>query len=181
MSILDSIARRAMIETCAMIHIANHRPTALPTDPKVGGHPASCSSATHILTSLHCSVREAQDFVCCKPHAAPIDHVLQGMLGLFVHQDKLTWMKSDEVEEVLHRLRMFPSEGETVLQSYHARTDPDAFHFLPSGSVGIPPVVSVYLDLAFQYAKDHSMELPDVPTDIHFWPQAFRCTRGAGP
>ncbi len=168
MSVLDRIARRAMIQTAAAIHIANHRPEARPTDPKVGGHPAACSSSAHILTALHCSVREPQDYLSNKPHAAPIDHVIHGLLGLMNHPDH-RWFTQAEIEAALHTVRKFPAGGEPVFQSYHARTDPDSFHFLPSGSVGIPPVVSVYLALAYRYAADHSMEVPAVPGDIHFW------------
>ncbi|MGQ0553300.1 MAG: pyruvate dehydrogenase [Planctomycetota bacterium] len=157
-----------MIQATAMIHIANHRPEARPTDPKVGGHPAACSSSVHILTALHCAVREPNDFVACKPHASPIDHVLLGMLGLFNHPD-FRWCTRAEIEAALHTLRKFPAEGELVFQSYHARTDPDTFHFFPSGSVGIPPVVSVYTALAYRYARDHRLEVPDVPEDLHFW------------
>ncbi len=169
MSLLDQIARRATIQTCAMIHIANNRPDSLPTDPKVGGHPAACASSAHILTALHCSVREPQDFYCAKPHAAPLDHVLHAMLGLFRHKDKNTWMTAKEAEAILPNLRKFSEDGEDVLQSYHARSDPDDFHVLPTGSVGIPPVASGYLALAFRYARDHSLEVPDVPEDMHFW------------
>ncbi len=168
MSVLDRIARRAMIQATAMIHIANHRPEARPTDPKVGGHPAACSSSAHILTALHCAVREPQDFIANKPHAAPIDHVLCGMLGLFNHPD-FRWFTGPEIEAALHHLRRFSEHGEPVLQSYHARSDPDTFHMLVSGSVGIPPVVSVYTALAYRYAADHSVEVPEVPTDLHFW------------
>jgi pyruvate dehydrogenase E1 component len=168
MSVLDRIARRAMVQTTAMIHIANHRPDARPTDPKVGGHPAACSSSAHILAALHCGVRQVQDFIACKPHAAPIDHVLCGMLGIFNHPD-FTWFTQEEIEAVLFKLRAFSEHGEPVLQSYHARTDPDTFHFFPSGSVGIPPVVSVYTALAYRYARDHSVEVPEVPADVHFW------------
>ena len=168
MSVLDRIARRAMVQTTAMIHIANHRPEAHPTDPKVGGHPAACSSSAHILAALHCGVRGVHDFVACKPHAAPIDHVLCGMLGIFNHPD-FTWFKPEEIEEVMYKLRAFSEHGEPVLQSYHARSDPDAFHFFPSGSVGIPPVVSVYTALAYRYARDHSVEVPEVPADGQFW------------
>src|SRR4029079_10344472 len=46
------------------------------------------------------------------------------------------------------------------------RSDPDSFHFLPSGSVGIPPVVSIYLALALRYARDHGWKVPD---NVHFW------------
>ena len=135
MSSLDTIARRAMIQTTAMIHIANHRKDAHRTDPKVGGHPASCASSAHILTALHCKVRTAADFLCCKPHAAPIDHVLQGMLGIFREHDTGRWFEAEEIEATMHRLRDFSEDGSPVFQSYHARTDPDSYHFFPSGSV----------------------------------------------
>lgn len=169
MTLLDRIARRATIQTIAMVHIANHRKEALRTDPKVGGHPAACASSAHILTALHCKVRTPQDFVCCKPHAAPIDHCLNGLLQLFREPNDGPWFAQAKIEETLHRLRAFSEAGEPVLQSYHARTDPDSYHFLPSGSVGIPPVVSGYLALAYRYARDHSLELPAVPEDVHFW------------
>ncbi len=168
MSVLDRIARRAMVQTTAMIHIANHRPEALPTDPKVGGHPAACSSCAHILTALHAAVRQPQDFICCKPHAAPMDHVLNGLMGLF-NQPDFRWLSRAEIEACLQRLRAFSEAGEPVLQSYHARSDPDTFHVFPSGSVGIPPVVSVYTALAWRYARDHSVEVPELPPDVHFW------------
>ena len=158
-----------MIQTTAMIHIANHRPGEKRTDPKVGGHPASCASSAHVLAALHCEVRQPADFVCCKPHAAPIDHVLQGMLGIFREHATERWFEPEEIEATLHRLRDFSEDGSPVLQSYHARTDPDSYHFLPSGSVGIPPVVSGYMALAYRYAHDHSLELPEVPEEIHFW------------
>ncbi len=168
MAVLDRIARRAMIQTAAMIHIANHRAGVRPTDPKVGGHPAACSSSAHILTALHCAVREPDDFIACKPHAAPLDHVLHGMMGLMNHPD-FRWFNQAEIEAALRTLRKFPEAGEAVFQSYHARTDPDTFHMMPSGSVGIPPVVSVYTALAYRYARDHAVELPEVPEHLHFW------------
>ncbi|HZL98738.1 MAG TPA: pyruvate dehydrogenase, partial [Planctomycetota bacterium] len=170
MSVLDRIARRAMIQTTAMIHIANHRPDARPTDPKVGGHPAACSSSAHLLTALHCAVREPQDFIACKPHAAPIDHAIMALLGLFNHPAPgFEWFTPEEIEATLYNLRKFSEAGEPVLQSYHARSDPDSFRFFPSGSVGIPPVVSVYTALAHRYARDHASELPDVGPIAHFW------------
>jgi pyruvate dehydrogenase E1 component len=165
-SLLDSIAERAFAQMVQMIHVANHRPDARPGDPKVGGHPASCSSSLHILGALHLAVRDVQDYVCCKPHAAPMDHAYHHLIGLFRYQDG-TWFDEAESKGVMDRLRKFPEPGaEEVFQSYHARSDPDSFHFLPSGSVGIPPVTSVYLALAHRYARDHQMR---VPPKAHFW------------
>ena len=165
-ALLARIADRAFAQTMAMIHIANTRKDKEPGDPKVGGHPGSCASCLHILSALHLRVRQPQDFVCCKPHASPVDHALHNLMQLFRHQDG-SWFGAKESEAVMTRLRKFPEPGaEEVFQSYHARTDPDHFNFLPSGSVGIPPVVSVYMALAHRYASDHDWE---VPHDAHFW------------
>jgi pyruvate dehydrogenase E1 component len=163
---LEQIARRAFAQTIAMIYIANNRKDKRPGDPKIGGHPASCASSVQILGALHLVLREPQDYVCGKPHVAPLDHSYHHLLQLFRHIDK-SWMDVPEAKQVMHRLRKFPEPGaEYVLQSYHARSDPDSFHFLPSGSVGIPPVVSVYLALAHRYARDHGW---NVPPKAHFW------------
>ena len=178
-SVQDRITYRAFVQAMAMIHLANNRKDKHPTDPKVGGHPASCASAMHILSALHLEVREPQDFVCCKPHASPVDHALHNLLGLFRHNEHVDWFADDpsakdgewftedEAKKAMECLRKFPSEDRPfVFQSYHARTDADHFHFLPSGTVGIPPVVSGYLALAYRYAKDHGWEVPE---NAHFW------------
>jgi len=64
-----AITRRALAQIVAMIHRANHRDDEAPGDPKVGGHPAACSSCLEILAALHLVVRDPDDYVCCKPHA----------------------------------------------------------------------------------------------------------------
>ncbi len=162
--LLARITRRAFAHMVAMIHVANHRPDADKTDPKVGGHPAACASSLDFLAALHLVVREPGDFVCCKPHASPADHALHHALGLFRHADG-SWFGDDDAEAVMHRLRAFPVDGEPVFQSYHAEADPDSWRFLPSGSVGIPPVAAVYLALAYRYARQHGWDV-DEP---HFW------------
>ncbi len=161
------ILERAFAQTMAMIHIANHRPDKRRGDPKVGGHPASCASSMHILGALHLVAREPQDFVCCKPHASPVDHTLHNLLQLFRRESDGHWFTPEESAALMRNLRKFPEPlEEPVFQSYHARSDPDSFHFLPSGSVGIPPVAAVYLALAHRYAKDHGWKTPEDP---HFW------------
>lgn len=178
-SVQERITQRAFVQAMAMIHLANNRKDKEATDPKVGGHPASCASAMHILAALHLDVREPEDFVCCKPHASPVDHALHNLLGLFRHNEHVDWFEGDpaakagqwfsedESKAAMECLRRFPSdERPHVFQSYHARTDADHFHFLPSGTVGIPPVVSGYLALAYRYAKDHGWEVPE---GAHFW------------
>ncbi len=150
----------------AMIDIANNRSTKRPGDPKVGGHPAACASCFHLLGALHLAVRQPQDFVACKPHASPVDHAYHHLMRLFRRQDG-TYLTDEEGKGAMHRLRKFSVPGESdVFQSYHAKSDPDSFHFLPSGTVGIPPVNSIFLALAYRYAESHGHE---VPANAHFW------------
>lgn len=158
------ITRRAFVQMVAMIHLANNRKNAIKGDPKVGGHPAACASCMEILAALHLVVREPADYVCCKPHASPTDHALHHQLGLFRDREG-EWLTPEEGEAAMARLRDFSDDGQPVFQSYHAEADPDSYHFLPSGSVGIPPVAAVYLALAHRYARSHGWEVPTP----HFW------------
>ena len=162
--LLAEITRRALAQMNAMIYRANHRDDEAPGDPKVGGHPAACASCLDILAALHLVVRDPDDYICCKPHASPADHALHHLLGMFRHKDG-TWFDEAEAEAVMDRLRSFSHDGKPVFQSYHAESDPDSFHMLPSGSVGIPPVVSIYLALAYRYANHHGWNLEQP----HFW------------
>jgi pyruvate dehydrogenase E1 component len=166
LALLQKIGARAFAQCQAMIWIANHRKDKRPGDPKVGGHPASCASSMHILAALHLWVREPEDFICCKPHASPVDHALHHLLELFRREDG-AWLDVEGQKRAMRTLRAFKTDEQPdVFQSYHARSDPDSFHFLPSGSVGIPPVASVYLALAYRYARDHGWT---VPKGAHFW------------
>ena len=156
---IETLTRRAFAHMVAMVHVANNREHQK-TDPKVGGHPAGCASSLDFLAALHLGVRQAGDFICCKPHAAPDDHALHHALGLFRHPNG-SWFSESEAEALMHRLRAFPTDGEPVFQSYHSQFDPDSWRFLPSGSVGIPPVAAVYLALAYGYARQHGWEIDE--------------------
>lgn len=168
-NLLDRLARRALYYSTQMIHLANHRDDVQKGDPKVGGHPAACASSTHVLGALHLLVKEPQDFMAVKPHASPMDHSYNHMLGLFSHDDGAPFAE-DESKKVMTRLRAFMNpedpNREPAFQSYHAAWDPDAFNFFPSGSVGIPPVVAAYTALAYRFAESHGFE---VPKNAHFW------------
>lgn len=66
----------------------------------------------------------------------------------------------------MQSLRAFPDkEFPYVFQSYHSYHDPDHLNFLPSGTVGIPPVVLGYLSLAYTYARNQGYAVPPA----HFW------------
>ena len=165
-TVLGRIAERAFAQMVHMIWEANNKKDKRPGDPKVGGHPAACASSLHVLGALHLVVRSVDDYVCCKPHASPVDHAYHHLLQVFGREDG-SWLTEAEAKAAMSRLRTFAEPGATdVFQSYHARSDPDSFHFLPSGSVGIPPVASVYLALAHRYMRDHGR---DVPKSAHFW------------
>ena len=63
-----------------MIHNANHiRPK---TDGiKIGGHQASSASMVSIMTALYFAVLRPEDRVAVKPHAAPVFHAIQYLMG----------------------------------------------------------------------------------------------------
>src|SRR5918999_1929993 len=63
-----------------MIHHANHiRPNA--GGLKVGGHQASSASVVTLMTALYFDVLRPADRVAVKPHASPVFHAIQYLLG----------------------------------------------------------------------------------------------------
>lgn len=163
--ILESIMLRVQAHAMAMINLANYRDDAQKGDPKVGGHPSACSSALHILSCLHLSARKPQDFIANKPHASPTDHANKYLLRNFYEPDE-SRMSDGRMRLAMKNLRHFSHTGEPVFQSYHSDWDPDNWHFLPSGSVGIPPVNALYLAEAYRMAEKHGAPVPE---DTHFW------------
>jgi pyruvate dehydrogenase E1 component len=173
--ILDRICNRVHYLTTQMIYLANHRDDKEKGDPKVGGHPAACASSLHITGALHLIAKTGFDFVANKPHAAPVDHSYNYILDLLFKNaainggstdpGTLEKLSLDEANTAMHGLRHFPLKGEAVFQSYHSAYDPDHHGFLPSGTVGIPPVNCGYLAHAYTFLRDHNYDVPDA----HFW------------
>lgn len=168
--LLQRLAKRALYYSTQMIHLANNRDDVHKGDPKVGGHPAGCASLTHIMGALHLVVRDPYDHIAVKPHGSPMDHAYHHMLGLFYHYKTQERFTEEEAKKVMFNLRKFTDpenpESEPAFQSYHAAWDPDAMNYLPSGTVGIPPVNCAYMALAYRFAEDHGYE---VPASAHFW------------
>ncbi|MFD9669641.1 pyruvate dehydrogenase, partial [Rhodococcus sp. NPDC059968] len=104
---LVEIEQRVLWLSTAMIHHANRvRPN--PTGLKVGGHQASCASIATIMTSLWFEQLRPGDRVSVKPHASPVLHGINYLLG-------------ELDEKYLTTLREFGG-----LQSYPSRSkDPD--------------------------------------------------------
>src|SRR5262249_38853960 len=77
---LAALERKVLWLASWMIHNANHLREN--TDGlKVGGHQASSASLATILTALYFDVLRPQDRVAVKPHASPIFHAIQYLLG----------------------------------------------------------------------------------------------------
>ncbi|MFQ5959659.1 MAG: transketolase, partial [Alphaproteobacteria bacterium] len=70
---LRALERKVLWLSAWTIHNANHlRPSR--DGLKVGGHQASCASATTLLTALYFHILRPHDRVAVKPHASPVFH-----------------------------------------------------------------------------------------------------------
>src|SRR3954469_2553088 len=78
--ILAALERKVLWLSSWMIHNANHLRTSS-DGLKVGGHQASSASLASIMTALYLCALRPQDRVAVKPHASPVFHALQYLLG----------------------------------------------------------------------------------------------------
>ena len=136
LSTLDQIQKKVLWLATNMIHHANHiRPN--PDGSKVGGHQASSASMVTMMTALYFYHLRQGDRVAVKPHASPVFHAIQYLMG--------------QLEpKYLPKLRAYGG-----LQAYPSRTkDPDPVDF-STGSVGLGPTATAFAALADQYAQSH--------------------------
>jgi pyruvate dehydrogenase E1 component len=133
---LAQIQNRALWLAVQMIYHANKTRTG-PDGVKVGGHMASSASTVTILTYLFFEFLRADDKIAVKPHASPVYHALQFLLG-------------NLEPRYLKELRAFKG-----LQSYPSRTkDPDGVH-LSTGSMGLGPSAANFAAMTEEYARMH--------------------------
>jgi pyruvate dehydrogenase E1 component len=132
---LGEIERRVLWLSTAIIHEANLvRPN--PSGLKVGGHQASCASMVSIMTALWFQELTAEDRVSVKPHASPVLHAINYLLG-------------ELDESYLTTLRAFGG-----LQSYPSRSkDPDPVDY-STGSVGIGATAPIWGAIARRFVGD---------------------------
>src|SRR4029079_17359901 len=77
---LAALERKVLWLAIWTIYQANHiRPKR--DGLKVGGHQASSASVATLMTALYFDVLRPVDRVAVKPHAGPIYHAIQYMLG----------------------------------------------------------------------------------------------------
>jgi pyruvate dehydrogenase E1 component len=138
----EHIARLQQIDTRLRwlatwtIHNANHLRESR-DGLKVGGHQASCASMTSILTALYFHALGPKDRVAVKPHASPVFHAAQYLMGRQTRQ----------------QLEDFRSFGGA--QSYPSRTkDKDDVDF-STGSVGLGVAITAFASLTQDYLRAH--------------------------
>src|SRR5205085_4395524 len=77
---LDAVQRRVLWLAVSQVHHAN-RVRRTESGVKVGGHQASSASMVSIMSALYFSHLRASDRVSVKPHAAPVLHAVNYLLG----------------------------------------------------------------------------------------------------
>lgn len=137
MTDLKTVEQRLLWLSHWMIHHANHiRPKV--DAIKTGGHQASSASMVSILTALYFSALRPQDRVAVKPHAGPVFHAIQYLMGN------------------LDRNRMENFRGFGGVQSYPSRTkDVDDVDF-STGSVGLGVALTSFASIIQDYVTAKS-------------------------
>jgi pyruvate dehydrogenase E1 component len=132
--VLREVERRVLWLSTAIIHEANLvRPN--PSGLKVGGHQTSSASMVSIMTSLWFRHLRPEDRVSVKPHASPVLHAINYLLGGLG-------------EQYMPALRAFGG-----LQSYPSRSkDPDLVDY-STGSVGIGATAPIWGAVARRYTE----------------------------
>jgi pyruvate dehydrogenase E1 component len=141
LEILQAIERRVLWLSTYMIHHANKiRPN--PDGLKVGGHQASSASVVSLATALYFHFLRPQDHVAFKPHASPVLHAIQYLLGRLP-------------QEQLRQLREFGG-----LQAYPSRVKDSDQVTMTTGSVGLGSGATIFGALAQQYVDHHFQRSP---------------------
>ena len=143
LDMLRQLERKVLWLSTYMIHHANHevdRGDGL----EVGGHQASSASLVTLMTALYFHILRPEDRVAVKPHASPVFHAIQYLLG----------------NQALDNLQNFRGFGGA--QSYPSRTkDADDVDF-STGSVGLGVAMTGFASLVQDYvhAKGWSRNWP---------------------
>jgi pyruvate dehydrogenase E1 component len=133
---LASIERRVLwLATRIIDHANRERPKQ--DELKVGGHQASSASMVSLMTALYLWDLRAEDLVSVKPHASPVLHAIEYLLGRLDRP-------------YLTQLRAFGG-----LQSYPSRTkDPFPVDY-STGSVGLGAAAPLFGALTSRYIETH--------------------------
>src|SRR5215211_4730157 len=147
LEVLQAVERRVLWLATAIVHHAN-RVRENRSGVKVGGHQASSASMVSLMTALWFNELRREDRVSVKPHASPVLHAINYLLG---------WLEPSYLES----LRAFGG-----LQSYPSRTkDPDPVDY-STGSVGIGATAPIWGAIARRYLEHHRFEAPPMGRQI---------------
>lgn len=142
MRALDAIQRPLLWLAVNMVHHANQVRPSL-SGIKVSGHQVSSASVVTIMMYLYFDFLRSGDGVSVKPHASPVLHAIQYLLG-------------NLDQSYLRRLREFHG-----LQAYPSRTeDPDPIDF-SSGSVGLGSIAPNFAAVVDRYVHAHFQRQSD--------------------
>jgi pyruvate dehydrogenase E1 component len=140
LAILGELEKKVLWLASWTIHHANHLRENV-DGVKVGGHQASSASLATIMTALYFRALRPQDRVAVKPHASPIYHAIQYLLGRQSRQ----------------KLEDF--RGYKGAQSYPSRSkDTDDVDF-STGSVGLGVAQTLFSSLVQDYVRAHGWGL----------------------
>ena len=146
--LLRLLERKLLWLSAWMIHNANHiRPSR--DGLKVGGHQASCASCISIMAALYLEVLRPQDRVAVKPHAGPVFHAINYLLGR-------------QGREKLSTLRAFGG-----IQPYPSRVKDGAEIDFSTGSVGLGVALTTFGSLVQDYVRLHGMGRAEIPKGRH--------------
>lgn len=144
LELLAALERKILWLSTWTIHHANHI-RSNEDGLKVGGHQSSSASLATIMTALYFAILRPEDRVAVKPHASPVFHAIQYLLG-------------NQSREKLEDFR-----GYKGAQSYPSRTkDVDDVDF-STGSVGLGVAQTLFSSLVQDYlhTKGMASQLPD--------------------
>lgn len=131
---LEILADKVLWLSSWTIHHANHLRESR-DGLKVGGHQASSASLAVLMTALYLDVLRPADRVAVKPHASPVFHALQYLLG----------------QQTLDKLKNFRALGGA--QSYPSRTkDTDDVDF-STGSVGLGAAITLFAAITQDFVR----------------------------
>ncbi|WP_406288063.1 transketolase-like TK C-terminal-containing protein [Embleya sp. NBC_00896] len=136
--VLEAVQRRILWLATRIVDSANHdRPNA--DGLKVGGHQASSASLVSAMTALWFAHLDGPDRISVKPHASPVFHAIQYLLGN------------------LDRAYLTTLRAKGGLQSYPSRTkDPDReWVDFSTGSVGLGAAAPLFGAATRRYVDAH--------------------------
>jgi pyruvate dehydrogenase E1 component len=148
LSILKALERKLLWLSAWTIHHANHiRPNR--DGLKVGGHQASSASVVSIMAALYFGILRPQDRVAVKPHAGPVFHAMNYLLGR-------------QSQEKLATLRQFGG-----IQPYPSRVKDGSEVDFSTGSVGLGVALTSFASLVQDYVHLHGLGREGLPRGRH--------------